>query len=79
MFFVANDLSEAQRERLTSSLYIRRVEVTAFTFESVRTVFVELFCTPKFYGESLTPNEQTRHFMRVQLPSEDFDEDDLGQ
>ena len=47
MFIVASDLSEAQRERLTSSLSLKGVNVTAYTFEAVRTVFVELFCTPK--------------------------------
>ena len=47
MFTVASDLSEAQRERLTSSLSLQGVDVTAYTFEAVRTVFVDLFCTPK--------------------------------
>ena len=45
MFNVARDLSEAQRVRLTSSLPLRRIP--AYTFEAVRTVFVEMFCTPK--------------------------------
>ena len=30
-----------------SSLPLQEVDVTAYTFEKVRTVFVELFCTPK--------------------------------
>ena len=49
MFIVASDLSEAQRERerLTSSLSLRGINDPACTFESVRTVFGELFCTPK--------------------------------
>ena len=47
LFIVASDLSEAQRERLTSSLSLKGVSDTAHTFEAVRTVFVELFCTPK--------------------------------
>ena len=47
MFIVASDLSEAQRERFTSSLSLRGMNVPAHTFESVRTVFVELFCTSK--------------------------------
>ena len=47
MLFVASDLSEAQRERLTSSLSLQGVTVTAYTFEAVRTVFVEFVCTPK--------------------------------
>ena len=44
MFIVASDLSEAPREGLTSSFSLRG---TNYTFESVGTVFVELFCTPK--------------------------------
>ena len=47
MFVVASDLSEAQRERLSSSLSLQGVNVTAYTFGAERTVFVELFCTPK--------------------------------
>ena len=47
MFVVANDLSGAQRERLESSLSLQGVEVTAYTLEAARTVFVDLFCTPK--------------------------------
>ena len=43
MFIVASDLSEAQRERLTSSLSLQGVDVTAYTVEKVRTVFLELF------------------------------------
>ena len=46
MFTVARDLSEAQRERHTIALPLKGVNVTAHTFEAVRTVFVELFCTP---------------------------------
>ena len=34
------------RERLTSSIF-SPVDVTAYTLEAVKTVFVELFCTPK--------------------------------
>ena len=47
MFIVATDLSEAQRERLTNSLSLQGMDICAYTFETVRTVFVELFCTPK--------------------------------
>ena len=43
MFVVASDLSEAQRERLKSSLSLQGVEVTAYTLEAGRTVFVDLF------------------------------------
>ena len=37
----------SERERLTSPLSLRGIDIPAYTFESVRTVFVELFCTPK--------------------------------
>ena len=47
MFNVASDLSEAQRERLTSSLSLRGMNVTVYTLEAVKTVFMELFGTPK--------------------------------
>ena len=47
MFIVASDLGEAQRERLTSSLSLKGINVAAYTFDTVRTVFVELFCTPR--------------------------------
>ena len=53
MFIVVSDLSKAQREKErerethTSSLSLQGMNVTAYTFESVRIVFVELFCTPK--------------------------------
>ena len=53
MSIVASDLSEAQRERLTSSLSLQGVNVTASTFEAVRTVYVELFCTPRSSMEVL--------------------------
>ena len=46
-FAVVSDLSDAQRERLTSFFSLQGINVTAHTFEAVRTVFVELFCTPK--------------------------------
>ena len=47
MFIVGSDLNEARRERLTSSLSLRNITVTAYTLDTVQTVFVELFCTPK--------------------------------
>ena len=73
MLTVASDLSEAQRERLTGSLSLQGVEVTAETFEAVRTVFVELFCTPKSSMEnpSLRGNQSGS--------AEDFTEDELGR
>ena len=47
MFIVASDLGEAQKERLTSALSLKGLNVTVYTLEAVKTVFVELFCSPK--------------------------------
>ena len=47
MFIVASDLNEAQRERLTSSLSLQGMNVTANTLDAVQTVFVDFFCSPK--------------------------------
>ena len=41
MLIVSSDLSEAQRERLTSSFSLSAMNVTACTFEAGTTVFVE--------------------------------------
>ena len=58
---VASDLSEDKRERLTSSLSLQGGNVTAYTFEAVRTVCVELFCAPRSSMEnSFTPSEHIR-------------------
>ena len=46
-FIVLADLSEPQRERLTSTLTLRGYTVQMYTFEVVREVFLELFCMPK--------------------------------
>ena len=80
MFIVASDLSEAQRERLTSSLSLQGVNVTAYTFEAVRTVFVELFCTPKSSMEnpSLRVNGHGGSTNRTFIV-EDCIEDEFGQ
>ena len=47
MCIVVSDLNEAQRERLTSSLSLQGMNVTVYTLEAVKTVFLELFCSPK--------------------------------
>ena len=47
LFLVASDLSEAQRERLTSSFSLKEMNITAYTFETVRITFLELCCTLK--------------------------------
>ena len=39
VFFVASDLSATQRERLTSSLSIQEIDVTAYTFKKVKVAF----------------------------------------
>ena len=80
MFIVASDLSEAQRERLTSSLSLNGVNVTAYTFEAVETVFVELFCTPKSSMEnhSLRVNRHGGSTNRTFIV-ENYAEDEFGQ
>ena len=60
MFIVVSDLSEAQRETHKFPLSLQGMNVTAYTFEAVQTVFVELFCIQKINGESFTPSERTR-------------------
>ena len=60
MFTVASDLSEILRTRLTRCLCIQGMDVTAHTFEKVRAVFVELFCTPKSSMEN--PSLRTRRY-----------------
>ena len=35
MFTVASDLKEVQKEKLTSSFFFQRLNVTAYTFEVV--------------------------------------------
>ena len=45
MFTVAGDLGEAQRERLTSSLSPKGMNVNVYTLEAVKTVLVEMFWT----------------------------------
>ena len=48
MIIVASQLSEAlERERLTSSFFLQGMNVTVYTFEAVKTTFLELFCSPK--------------------------------
>ena len=77
MFVVASDLGEAQRERLLS---LQGKNVTAYTFEAARTVFVELFCAPKkLDGEfSLRVSGHVSSINRTFIV-EDYAEDDFGQ
>ena len=68
IFTVACGLSEAQKERLTSCLSLQGVNVTVYTFEAVRTVFVELSCTSeKFIRKPVTPSEQIPRSLRQNL------------
>ena len=78
MFVDARDPSNAQRERLTSSLSLQGVYVTA-TFKNVMAVFVELFCTPKCSTEnpSLRVNTYAGNTSRTFIV-EDFIEDEFG-
>ena len=81
MSTVASDLSEDQRERerFTSSLFLREMNVSAYTFESV-TVFVQLFCTPKSSMEnpSLRLSGHASSTNRTFIVG-DYAEDDFGQ
>ena len=47
MVIVASELSEAQKDRLTMSFSLQGMNVAFCTLEAMKTVFVELFCTPK--------------------------------
>ena len=80
MFGVVSDLSEAQRERLTSSLSLQGMNVISYTFEAVRTVFVDLFCTPQSSMEnpSLRVSGHGSSMNRTFIV-EDCAEDDFGQ
>ena len=80
MFDVACDLTDAQRERLASSLSFERTNITAYNFEAVRTTFLELFCTPKSSMEhpSLRVSGHVSS-MNGTFIVEDYAEDDFGQ
>ena len=80
MFIVASDLSKAQRERLTSSLSLRGMNVPAYTFEAARTVFLKLFCKPRSSMEnpSLRASGHGGSMNRTFIV-EDCSEDDFGQ
>ena len=47
VFIVVSDLSEAQRERLQSTLSLRGIRIEDYDFSIVKDVFLELFCAPK--------------------------------
>ena len=79
-FIVASDLSEALRERLASALSLRTLEITACTLETARTMFAELFCTPKNLMENpslrVSGNVNSTH---RSFNVEDHAEDECGQ
>ena len=65
IFIVISDLSEAQRERLQSTLSLKSLRVEDYTFEPVRDAFVELFCAPR----SSLDNPSLRASSQGQNPS----------
>ena len=44
---VLADLQEAQRERFSSTMSLRGLTISDYSFEAVRDVMLELFCAPK--------------------------------
>ena len=80
MFIVAGDLNDAQRGRLTSSLSLQGMNVTDYTLEAVKTVFVDLFCSPKSSMEnpSLRVSGHGGSTSRTFIV-EDYPEDEYGQ
>ena len=80
MLIFVSELSEAQRERLTSSLSLPGMNVSAYTFEAVRRMFVQLFCTQKSSMEnpSLRLSGHGSSMNRTFIV-EDHAEDDFGQ
>ena len=80
MFTVAGDPREAQRERLTSSLSLHNMNITAYTLDAVQTVFVDLFCSPKSSMEnpSLRVSGHGGSASRT-LIVENYPEDEYGQ
>ena len=79
MFIVVSDVSEAQK-RDSQVPFSPGTNVPAYTFEAVRTVFLELFCTPKSSIEnpSLRVSRHVSSMNRTFIV-EDYAEDDFGQ
>ena len=44
IFLVQADLNESQRERFVSSMSLRQINMTQYTYQGVRELFMELFC-----------------------------------
>ena len=65
MTIVQADLTEQQRERLTSHLAIRGIPLQNYTFDLIRTAFLELFCAPRssLDNPSFHPSNQQKTFL----------------
>ena len=69
MFTVASDLSEAKRESDSRVPFLKGVNVTAYTLEAVKAVFVELFCTSKSSMENPSLRVNNTAVIRAELSS----------
>ena len=54
MFMIQADLTEPQRERLTSHMSLRGVTLQQYNFEGVREAMIELLCAPRSSIENPT-------------------------
>jgi hypothetical protein len=65
MTIVQADLTEPQRERLTSHLAIRGIPLQNYTFDLIRTAFLELVCAPRssLDNPSFRPSSQQKTFL----------------
>ena len=55
------------------------MNVTAKTFEALKTVFVELLYTEKLHGESFTPSERTQRQHQQNLHRKNYAENEFGE
>ena len=62
------DLSENQRERLTSTLYLRNRTIENYQHEEIRQLFMELSCAPRNSWENptLVVNRTSRSFCIIE-------------
>ena len=65
MTIVQADLTEQQREMLTSHLAIRIIPLQNYTFDLIRTTFLELVCAPRssLDNPSFRPSNQQKTFL----------------
>ena len=68
LLVVLADLTEQQRERFMSTLALRNVQADSYTFEIVRSTFMELFCAPRSSIENpnLRPATGQRSFCVIE-------------